>query len=106
MYVGGIMGAFAVDRVSRLVKRICGKSMSWKTVEDRVSAGRGTVIYLDSGLFASVWWTPDEERLANSADALANAVLVQCPWRFRRPSGLSKVFPNARIAAFDRTREF
>ena len=80
--------------------------MSWKEVEDRLKSGRGTLIYMESGILGSVWWTPDEEGIATSQDAREHAVLVRCPWRFRNSAGLRKEFPNARVAAFDRNREF
>jgi hypothetical protein len=103
---GTYVFAIVADRSNRLLKRLRGKSMSWKEVEDQLKSGRGTLIYLESGILGSVWWTPDEENIATSQDAREHAVLVSCPWRFRNPAGLRKIFPDARVAAFDRNREF
>jgi hypothetical protein len=101
IYAGTYVVAIIVDRSNRLLKRLRGKSMGWEELEDQLKSGRGTLIYMGSGIFGSVWWTPDEEDVATSHDAREHAVLVRCPWRFRKAAGLRKVFPTARVAAFD-----
>jgi hypothetical protein len=105
--IGGLWAAaVALDRASRLVKRWQGRTIGWPAVQDRLTSKRGTLVYMDSGVFASVWWTPDEEELRTSVDALERAVRVRCPFRFRKPARVAKLFPGARVVAFDRSLEF
>ena len=101
IYAGAFGCVISRDRSNRLLKRLRGKTMGWEEVEDKLKSGRGTLIYMESGIFGSVWWTPDEEDVDTSSDALEHAVLIRCPWQFRKPAGLRKVFPTARVAAFD-----
>jgi hypothetical protein len=104
-WAGPILVAVVLDRILRFVKRLRGKTLSWSEVEHFLNLERGTLIYMDPGVFGSAWWTPDEGPL-NGLDAREHAVLVRCPWRFRNAGGLVKAFPKARVATFDTSAAF
>lgn len=74
--------------------------MSWDQVESQLSTRRGTLVYSGSGVNGRVWWTADEEIDGTENDAIANALLVDCPRRYRSPANLLTDFPNARINEF------
>ena len=88
------------EKIWRIVKRRRGEFMDWTDVESQLALHKGTLVYIGSGPMGRVWWTAEDVTQNSPVDAIADALLVDCPRRYRNPSRLREDFPHARVCEF------